>query len=85
MSTKVKNTHYNKLHILDMNLYVQQRSYTFFHKVFNTMNLVIIRYVSTKVKIHIILKSMKQKMYSLNINLYVLQRLLSHEKKFTLK
>ena len=34
---------------------------------------------------HIYLKSMKQKMYSLDINLYVQQRLLSHEKKFTLK
>ena len=32
-----------------------------------------------------ILKSMKQKMYSLDINLYVQQRSLSHEKKFTLK
>ena len=67
MSTKVKNTFYNKLHTLDMNSYVRQRSYTFFHKVFNTINLVIIRYL-TKVKIHI--KSMKQKMYSLDINLY---------------
>ena len=34
---------------------------------------------------HIYLKSMKQKMYSLDINLYVQQRSLSHEKKFTLK
>ena len=68
MSAKVKNTFYNKLHTLDMNLYVQQRSYTFFHKVFNTINLIIIRYLSTKIKIHI--KRIKQKMYSLDINLY---------------
>ena len=34
---------------------------------------------------HIYLKSMKQKMYSLDINLYIQQRSLGHEKKFTLK
>ena len=34
---------------------------------------------------HIYLKSMKQKMYSLDMNFYVQQRSLSHEKKFTLK
>ena len=46
-----------KLHTLDMNSYVQQRSilFTFFHKVFSiNINLVIIRYASIKVKIHII-------------------------------
>ena len=34
---------------------------------------------------HIYLKSMKQNMYSLDINLYLQQKSLSHEKKFTLK
>ena len=34
---------------------------------------------------HIYLKSMKQKMYSLDINLYVQQRSLSQEKKVHIK
>ena len=53
VSTKVKSTFY-KLHSLDMNLYVQQRSilFTFSIKFFLSINinLVIIRYASTKVK-----------------------------------
>ena len=70
MSTKVKNTFY-KLHSLDMNSYVQQRSilFTFFHKVFWSINinLVIIRYVSTKVKNMLYISYLSQEYEAKNV------------------
>ena len=44
-----------------------------------------VQWLKTGFIYHVYLKSMKQKMYSLDINLYVQQRSLSDEKKFTLK